>query len=264
MDSPVTLALTARCSATGQLGFGFASSHLPSSTLTTQTNILVGQSLQTASPFPLLDRKILGQLTKHIAPDKALSTLLTELPEHKSTLQILVLDINGRTAAHTGKKLKSQDPTSTAGHLTKDNLAVAGQGLSSLEGLERIARQFGACLTPDAILSDRIICSLETGLEAFGKRTSDLTSAALQVTGEDHYPLIDLRIDHRTRPVERLRQTYDDYMIEDIRHDALLPTIDHPYGILPTQWGETKRFARRHLREARRQWQQRFGGNTQQ
>ena len=87
------------------------------------------------------------------------------------------------------------------------------------------------------------------------KETNKLTTAALYTMGEDLHPLIELRVDYHESAPNQLRDLYTDYMDEDILWDSLLPSPEPPFGIVPTQWGETKRFVKRLSRAARRKWQ---------
>lgn len=256
MRRSTTLALSVRCPLTGHFGLAFVSTDPPGQAVSFQTNALAGQCLQIASPQAELNRRTLALMAKHLTPEEALQEVLSQIPE-PAQRQILALATDGRTAGHTGERVKAAARHGWTGHLCDDNRAVIALGLPKRETAEHALHLLKTNDFKAALLSDRLMETLGALEDSLSGPGLPLTCAGLQIVGEDPYPLLDLRVDMHARPITRLSEIYEDYMAEDIREDALLPTTEHPHGIPPTGWGETKRFAIRKFREARRQWKKR-------
>jgi uncharacterized Ntn-hydrolase superfamily protein len=63
---------------------------------------------------------------------------------------------------------------------------------------------------PNWKLGRRLMAALQAGEQAGGdQRASSCTSAALQVSGEAAFPLLDLRVDFRAGAVEELMELYE-------------------------------------------------------
>ncbi|TNE57215.1 MAG: DUF1028 domain-containing protein [Alphaproteobacteria bacterium] len=261
MRRTTTLALSVRCPTTGQMGLAFVSTDPPDTAFTCQVSPLAGQCLQIASPQTQLNRKTLALMAKDLTPEEALRGVLAEVSS-PGQRQILALALDGQTAGHTGNEIKAAARHGWTGHLCQENMGVIGLGLPAKELAAECLDILSRPTAPATILSDRLVSTLNAIEDRFVAGSLPLTAAGIHILGEDPYPLLDLRVDMHDKPITRLAEVYEDYMAEDIREDALLPTSDHPHGIPPTGWGETKRFVIRKWREVQRQWKKRRGGRN--
>ena len=81
----------------------------------------------------------------------------------------------------------------------------------------------------DQTLAERLLRALEAGQAAGGDRRGR-QSAALIVRGADVFPLVDLRVDEHSDPVQELRRVYEVAKIELFPFIKALPTRDNPKG----------------------------------
>jgi uncharacterized Ntn-hydrolase superfamily protein len=250
-----SVVIAARCPQTGQLGYAFASGAFRPENFEVHSTPQNGIIVQIGEITPSLGRQILKHLSKDPDPKSAISAVFSDNSDGPN-LQLLVATAQGPAAGLTGRNLKRASSARWSGHSASDNLVIAGQHLPSEEILSAMAAAFKQSQAPTTVLSERLLAAVEGAASALDERYQ-IRAAALSVTGEEPYPLIDLRVDADPSPIHRLRTIYTDYMDEEILLDALLPTAAHPYGIVPTQWGELKRFAKRTVFAAHRNWQKR-------
>ena len=132
-----------------------------------------------------------------------LNSLLLDDP-HRDRRQFHLIDLDGRTACWTGA-----DCEGWAGHRHHPNLSVAGNCLVGEVVLEEMEQTF-LTSDPNWKLGRRLMTALQAGELAGGDhRAINSTSAALQVSGEAAFPLLDLRVDFRTGAVEELMELYE-------------------------------------------------------
>ena len=153
----------------------------------------VGAVATQAHTNPYLGICGLERLEQNRASEQVLDSLLRDDPQ-RDRRQFHLIDAQGRTAGWTGP-----DCGGWAGHRCGVDVAVAG---NLLVGEEVLVAMEEAFLTSDPgwKLGRRLVHALSAG-EAVGgdRRGSHATSAALQVSGEAAFPLLDLRVDFRAR-----------------------------------------------------------------
>jgi uncharacterized Ntn-hydrolase superfamily protein len=170
---------------------------------------------------PLLGVDGLDLLEQGNSAEEALQKLLDADPDPEMR-QVIAVDKEGRSAAHTGSEA---DPWK--GHRTGDGYAVAGNMLVGEETITAMAEAFEA--SADEPLSERLLRALESGQAAGGdKRVRQ--SAALFVVKSESYPYLDLRVDEHPDPVAELRRVYEVAKRELLPFVEAMPTRDNPKG----------------------------------
>ena len=132
-----------------------------------------------------------------------LETLLTD-DVLRDRRQFHLIDLHGRTASWTGPECGDW-----AGHRSQSDLSVAGNFLVGEEVLEAMEQAF---LMSDSSwkLGRRLMVALRAGEAAGGdRRARAATSAALQISGDVAFPLLDLRVDFRDDAVQELTEIYE-------------------------------------------------------
>ena len=170
---------------------------------------------------PLLGVDGLDLLEQGFSAEEALQKLLDADPDPEMR-QIIVVDREGRSAAHTGSET---DPWK--GHRTGDGYAVAGNMLVGEETIMAMAQAFQA--SADEPLSERLLRALESGQAAGGDKRGR-QSAALYVVKSESYPYLDLRVDEHPDPVVELRRVYEVAKRELLPFIEAMPTRDNPKG----------------------------------
>jgi len=137
-----------------------------------------------------------------LSPQAALETILQkDLAREKR--QVIIIDMQGRTAAFTGK-----ENVDWKGHIVGKDSIVAGNMLVGNHVLKAMVKTFEAT---EGKLSERLLKALEAGQEAGGDKRGRM-SAALLVAGEqwisETRPVLDLRVDAHQDPVAELRRIY--------------------------------------------------------
>jgi uncharacterized Ntn-hydrolase superfamily protein len=138
------------------------------------------------------------------APDTMVH-LLKDDPDPNGKYQLIILDNEGNTACHTG-----QSTYDYKGHISKKNLALAGNTLVGEETLNAIVSSFESSDSPFAL---RVIKALQAGHEAGGDIRGSKSAAIKIVRGErtDKFwegVLLDLRTDDNENPLVKLENLY--------------------------------------------------------
>ncbi len=170
---------------------------------------------------PLLGVDGLDLLEQGYGAEETLRKLLDEDPDPE-TRQIIAVDREGRSAAHTGS-----DTDSWKGHRTGNGYAVAGNMLVGEETITAMAEAFEA--SEDEPLSERLLRALESGQAAGGDKRGR-QSAALYVVKSEPYPYLDLRVDEHPDPVAELRRVHEVAKRELLPFIEAMPTRENPKG----------------------------------
>jgi uncharacterized Ntn-hydrolase superfamily protein len=170
---------------------------------------------------PLLGVDGLDLLEQGYSAEEGLQKLLDADPDPEMR-QIIAVDREGRSAAHTGSET---DPWK--GHRTGDGYAVAGNMLVGEETIAAMVEAFEA--SAEEPLSERLLRALEAGQAAGGDKRGR-QSAALYVVRTEPYPYLDLRVDEHTDPVAELRRVYDVAKSGLLPFVEAMPTRENPKG----------------------------------
>ena len=199
----MTFSIVARDPSNGRFGVAVATCHLAVGSTVPHIRSGVGAVATQAHTNPYLGICGLERLEQSADAEAVLASLLRD-DAQRHRRQFHLIDVQGRTACWTGN-----DCGGWAGHRQGQAWSVAGNCLSGDRVL--IAMQ-DAFLASDANwkLGRRLLAALQAG-EAVGgdHRSEHSTSAALQVSGEAAFPLLDLRVDFQEDAVAELSQLYD-------------------------------------------------------
>ena len=179
----------------------------------------VGAVVTQARANPLFGIDGLDLLEKGHDAQETLSMLLHLDPEPERR-QLLVVDSQGRPAAHTGTETDAwRGQRLGANHVAAGNLLV---------GEETIAAMTDAYETSAGeTFSERLIRSLEAGQAAGGDRRGR-QSAAIYIVGAEPYPYLDLRVDEHPDPVAELRRIYEVVRLDLLPLVEALPGRENP------------------------------------
>lgn len=218
----MTWSILARDPATGEVGVAVTTRNFAVGMLCPATRAGVGAAAIQALANPLIAPDVLTRLANGRAPDQALGESLAPDPG-RDQRQAHVLGADGRSAHHTGSGC-----IPWAGHAMALDVSVAG---NMLAGPQVIAATLEAFLaTAGRRLSERLIHALEAG-EAAGGDKRGRQSATLQISGEDPYPDLDLRVDDHPDPLSELRRLHGVALRRFVHFRRFLPGRDHP-GVL--------------------------------
>ena len=199
----MTFSIVARDPCNGRFAIAVASFHLAVGSTVPHLRSEVGAVASQAHTNPYLGIRGLERLQANAQADAVLESLLKDDPYHDYR-QFHLIDSVGRTAAWTGSCCQDW-----SGHRHQHNLSIAGNCLIGDEVLDAIEHAF---VTSDSSwkLGRRLMHALQAGEAAGGDfRSSTSTSAALQVSGESSFPLLDLRVDFREGAVGELMEIYE-------------------------------------------------------
>ncbi|MDF0601882.1 DUF1028 domain-containing protein [Psychromarinibacter sp. C21-152] len=174
---------------------------------------------QGAAPSTFWGEDVLTEMARGASAPEALPRVV-DADAGRAARQLAVLDLQGRTAVHTG-----HDNTDVKGSREGPDFVASGNLLSSEAVLDAIADGYRAA---EGNLPDRLLAAIRAG-ERAGGDSRGLLSAALLVVGPDIPPLT-LRVDYSETPVDDLlslhaRATSGDYgdWVKTV------PVLDDPY-----------------------------------
>ncbi len=240
-----TYSICARCEETGDFGFATLSDTMAAGAYIGLVRHGTAAVASQGAPNPYLKFWLVGALRAGKPLDIALKETLGRDPEAKDR-QLIAVDDTGMSAGHTGRYT-----VPWCGHVLGEGFAIAGNHLEVETVVQSMAAVWKKSRSRNLSLADRLLMTLERG-KAAGGDTRGERAAALQISGPDGYHRFDLRIDDHRDPVMKLRQLYDDYIVDDIKMDAFLPSREMPGGRIPSQVDETLIYVSRHWRQMRR------------
>lgn len=148
----------------------------------------------------------LGQLGVHLlSGGQSAEHVLAKLTEHEEYpewRQLLVLDGQGRGAAHSGEKTLGIHAT----QLGRDCI-VGGNMLASEAVIDAMVASFES---HDGELAERLLAAMDAALAAGGEM-GPVHSAGLMVTDQATWPVVDLRVDWHIAPLTELRMIWENY-----------------------------------------------------
>ena len=198
----MTFSIVARDPRNGRFGVAVATYHLAVGSTVPHIRSGVGAVATQAHTNPYLGICGLERLEQSADANEVLDSLLAD-DVHRDRRQFHLIDLDGRTACWTGRECGFW-----AGHRHQRNFSVAGNFLVGEEVLEAMEQAF-LTSNPCLKLGLRLMQALQAGEAAGGdQRSSTSTSAALQISGQAAFPLLDLRVDFRDGAVQELMQVY--------------------------------------------------------
>ena len=199
----MTFSIVARDPGNGRFAVAVATFHLAVGATVPHLRRNTGAAASQGATNPYLAHRGLEALGNGLSANEALEWLLKG-DEQRNARQIQLVDAQGRSSAWTGGECNG-----FAGHLCGENFSVAGNWLESAVVLEAMAEAFRHS-DPNWKIGRRVLSALAAGETAGGDRRSPMaSSAALQVSGELDFPLLDLRVDFNATAVSELQHLYE-------------------------------------------------------
>ncbi len=154
-------------------------------------------------------REGLDLLAKGVAPADALAQLLAADPQRESR-QVGIIDMQGRTAAHTGKQNGAWAGSKQGLHYTVQANIMVGP-----EVIEAVAQSFESTRGTGMPLAERMILAMEAGQAKGGdRRWGNLQSAAIKIAdpntpgrGGDNIALA-IEVGEHPEPVAEMKRIY--------------------------------------------------------
>lgn len=219
----MTYSLLAKDPETGFLGLVVASRFFAVGALCPWSEGATGAVMTQALVNPELGPNAL-QLLRHGHRVADVRDMLIAQDEGRDQRQLHLIDIDGNTAAHTGKNC-----VDWFGHINDQGLSVAGNMLAGEAVIQATFDQFRA--DTKAPIVDRLINAMQAGEDAGGDKRGR-QSIALRIQGPECYPRLDMRVDDHHDPITELRRIYGVACERFIPFSAGMPRAGRPYGIL--------------------------------
>jgi uncharacterized Ntn-hydrolase superfamily protein len=151
----------------------------------------------------------LDLLAKGVEPQAALEQLLSDDRQRESR-QVGLIDMNGRSAAHTGK-----NNGNWAGSRQGKNYTVQANIMVGPEVVEAVAQVFEATEGTGMPLAERMILALQAGQQKGGdRRWGNLQSAAIKIADPDNpgrggdYIALAIEVGEHPEPVGEMKRIY--------------------------------------------------------
>ena len=195
-----TFSILGRDERTGHLGSGVASRYPAVGAVVPHFAIRVGAVNTQHAHHPPLAWRALELLREGLAPAEALKQILAQDTRPESR-QLLILDAQGRGAAHTGAECAAAHH-----HVVTENCVAAGNTLTGPNVVESMVEAFLG--SAGERLDVRLLRALAAG-EALGGDRRGKQAAAIRVVppAEDQWNekiCIDLRVDDHEQPIAEL------------------------------------------------------------
>jgi len=220
----VTFSLIARDAATGAFGIAISSSSPAVAARCAHARAGVGVVASQNVTNPALGPQILDALAAGSDAAAALTgALATErFPDYR---QLLVVDVHGNTAIHSGSQSLGVHT-----HATGDHAAAAGNLLADEDIIGALLAGY-ADSAADAF-EERLLDGLRAALTAGGE-ASPVHSAGLMVVEDVSWPVTDLRIDYSDNPIDDLVALWQRWQPQknDYRVRGVDPTRAPSYGV---------------------------------
>jgi uncharacterized Ntn-hydrolase superfamily protein len=220
----MTFSIAARDADAGMFGIAVSSSSPAVAARCAHARAGVGAFGTQNITDPRLGPQGLDLMAKGASAEQAIATLQQSAP-HVAFRQLIAVDANGGTAAHSGDRTLGTHATSQA-----LNVVAAGNLLSH----EEIpAKMVAAFQRAQGHLAERLLTAMEAAIAAGGEE-GPVHSAGLLIVRDVPWPIADLRIDWSDRdPIKELRVLWGRYkpQLEDYVTRALNPTVAPSFGV---------------------------------
>jgi uncharacterized Ntn-hydrolase superfamily protein len=201
-----TFSIIARDAAAGELGMAVQSkAHaVGSRTISARGGLAV--IAHQAVCNPMYGQIGLELLQRGYSPQQALDFML-RCDEGRDSRQVAILDLQGRTAAWTGK-----NAADWKGHRCTPDYCVEGNTLAGPQVLEEMVKHFEAAANQP--LAERLLAALDGGQTAGGDRRG-MQAAALVIVkplaGAAGFSdrVVDVRVDDHRMPIPELRRVFN-------------------------------------------------------
>ena len=217
----MTWSIVAR-DASGAFGVAVASRFFAVGALCPHARSGVGALSTQALVNPTYARPALDLMAEGVPPAEVVR-VLTAADDGRESRQFHAIDVQGRTAAHTGSSC-----IDWCGHRAGNGYSVAGNMLAGPQVVDETAAAYesNGALT----FAERLLAALAAGEAAGGDKRGKQGAALLVYTTED-YPFLDLRVDDHVEPIVELKRLYDMSLDRFQPFLACVPSKARPAGI---------------------------------
>ncbi|WP_423821172.1 DUF1028 domain-containing protein [Salinisphaera sp. SPP-AMP-43] len=219
----MTFSVAGFCRKTGQFGTAISSSSICVAARCAFVAPGKGAVLSQNVTNPALGQLGLRLLEDGLSADQVLARLVEEEP-HPAWRQLLVLDGQGKGAAHSGEQTLGTHATQVG-----RDCIVGGNMLASEGVMPAMAAAFDA---HEGELAERLLAAMDAGLD-IGGEMGPVHSAGLLVADQASWPVVDLRVDWHDEPLTELRMLWDYYrpQRDDYIRRASQPDDAPGYGV---------------------------------
>lgn len=218
-----TFSIVGCCPRTKQLGVATCTAAFAVGAFVPHARAHIGAVATQAFTNPYLGLQSLDGLEKGMMPQDVITQVIAG-DQGRELRQLAMVDVQGRSAAHTGK-----ENDHWAGHLTGPFFAAAGNILTGPEVVEAMVEVFQSGVSQP--LGERLMRSLEAGERVGGDRRGT-QSAVMYVVGDEDYGYVDLRVDDHADPISELRRLWQIYQKDLEPAMSLFPSKANPAGEL--------------------------------
>lgn len=220
----MTFSLVARCQKTGMFGMAISSSSPAVAARCSHARAGVGAVASQNITDPSLGPLVLDLLASGLDAPAALAAMRAQAL-HLDYRQVLVVDIAGRTAIHSGAQVLG-----VWGQAEAPNVAAGGNLLANPQVPKAMVDGF---LAAQGHLGDRLIAAMRAGLDAGGE-AGPVHSSGMKIVDRVSWPVADLRCDWTEDcPIQALADLWALYQpqLDAYVQRALNPTAAPSYGV---------------------------------
>lgn len=221
----MTFSIVGRCPESGQLGIAISSSSIAVGSRCPWVRTRVGVVASQNVTLPALGPRILDLLEgEQIAPRAAMQRAL-DGDDWREYRQVTVIDGEGRTAFFSGAQALGVHHA-----VAGEQCVAAGNMLAGKHVIEAMVPAFERS---KGGLADRLMAAMQAAMAAGGE-AGPVHSAALKVTGDVSWPIVDLRVDWAEQdPIGELDGLWQAWrpQMHDYLTRALNPTAAPSYGV---------------------------------
>ncbi len=200
----MTFSIAGRCSRTNQLGIAITTSSISVGSRCPWARSEVGAVSTQNVTLPSIGKMVLDRMETGADAPEALGSVMNGM-KFNEYRQVIAIDSKGSTSHFSGSLTLG-----TNGVAAGKNCIAAGNLLQSSELPAVMVKTFGDNFSIG--LPERLLKSLESGLNEGGGEMGPTHSASLLVVDKDPWPLVDLRVDwNDIDPVAELRELWTAY-----------------------------------------------------
>jgi uncharacterized Ntn-hydrolase superfamily protein len=220
----MTFSIVARCAQTGMFGVAVSSSSPAVAARCAHARAGIGAVASQNITDPALGVRALDLMRLGASAAQAIDVLRSSVDFMKYR-QLLVVDIHGQSAIHTGS-----EALGVRAEARNENVACGGNLLADVGVPQAMVTAF---LTSEGHLGDRLLIAMRAALQAGGE-AGPVRSAGLQIVDKVSWPVADIRVDWTEAcPIVELSTIWDIYkpQLDAYVTRALNPTSAPSYGV---------------------------------
>ena len=220
----MTFSIVGYCEQTGMIGVVIATSSISVGSRCPWVRTGSGGVVTQNITDPTIGIDLLDLMESGITVSKAMHIVMNNRP-NASYRQVAAIDRAGNTAHYTGSNVLGINDVQQA-----HNCIAAGNLLKNRKIPEKMVGKFVGLAGEE--LCERLIAAIVAGVLSGGE-VGPVHSAALLVTSEHPWPIVDLRVDWSEQPIDDLVELWTLYkpQMYDYVTRAIDPSIAPSYGV---------------------------------